>query len=52
MDRRAGPLDAQLDAASGIDDGGRVRVLVADQARGVRETIQVELFQQHAHSLG
>ena len=30
-----------------VDDGGRVRLLVADQIRGVREAIQIELLQNH-----
>ena len=34
-----------------VDDGGRVRLLVADQVRGVREAIQIKLLQNHRSTL-
>ena len=34
-----------------VDDGGRVRLLVADQIRGVREAIQIKLLQNHRSAL-
>ena len=37
-----------LDVALRIDDGGHAGVLVADEIRRVRETVQIELLEDHA----
>ena len=35
------------DIALRIDDRGDMRLLVTDQIRGMREAIEIELFQKH-----
>jgi hypothetical protein len=41
----AGEGQVLIDVPLRIDDGGCLRLLVADQIRGVRQAIEVELFQ-------
>ena len=46
----AGKGEVLVDVALGIDDDRGVRRLVADEIRGVRQTSEVELLQDHALS--
>ena len=42
-----GEREVLIDVALRIDDRRRVRLLVADQIRRVREAIQIELLEDH-----
>ena len=40
-----------IDVTLGIDDGGGLRLFVANQVRRVRETIQIKLTNDHDDSI-
>ena len=42
-----GEREVLIDVTLRVDDGRRARLLVADQIRGVREAIQIELLEDH-----